>query len=224
MSQRENRIMVMKTIAVFLLIVFSCVVQAEEEWTLGKEENGIKVFTKKIEGSKFKAFRAETVVNATLSTLMAVHADVEYVNEWLKDCAESQLLTEFDPNGYAVYFKTDSPWPVKDRDYTLKYKIEQDPKDYTLTIYFTAEVGLMPESDDCVRITVLDGFWKMKPVASGGVKVIYQVSTDPGGGVPAWLANSFVIDQPFHSLTKLHDRVKMEKYQGKKFEFVKEPK
>ena len=207
----------------FLLISISCVVQSEEGWTLRKEGNGIKVFTKKVENSEFNAFRAETVVDATLSTLMAVHADVEYVNEWLKDCSEAQLLTEFDPNGYAVYFKTDSPWPVKDRDYTVKYTIEQDPADYTLTINFTAEVGLVPESDDCVRITVLDGFWKMKPVATGGVNVIYQVSTDPGGGVPAWLANSFVIDQPFHSLTKLHERVKMKKYQGKSFEFVKEP-
>lgn len=216
--------MVKKMVVGFLLVLFSCVVQSEEEWTLKKEENGIKVFTKQIEDSNFNAFRAETVVDATLSTLMAVHADVEYVNEWLKDCSESKLLTEFDPNGYAVYFKTDSPWPVKDRDYTLRYKIEQDPKDYTLTIHFTAEVGLMPESDDCVRITVLDGFWEMKPLAAGGVNVIYQVSTDPGGGVPAWLANSFVIDQPFHSLTKLHERVKMEKYQGKTFKFVKEPK
>lgn len=210
-----------------ILFIISCIFAhqcfAEAEWKVRKDEEGIKISTRKVDGSKFESFKGEVTLNTTLSTLMAVHADVAYVKEWMKDCAESELLSELGPDGYSAYFKTDSPWPVQDRDYALRYTIEQDPNDHSLTLAFTSEVGLVPKSDDCVRITELSGFWKMTPVDTTKVKVLYQVEADPGGAVPAWLANSFVVDQPFESLKKLKKRVKMDKYQDKRFDFVKDP-
>lgn len=201
---------------------------AESEWQLRKDSDDIKVFTRSLEGTDFDAFRGEVVLNTSLSTLMAVHTDVAYVKEWMKDCEESELLSELTPTGYTAYFKTDSPWPVKDRDYALRYNISQDPEDYSVTLSFTTEMGLVPQSDDCVRITKLSGFWKMTPLKNNAseepqVQVVYQVEADPGGSVPAWLANSFVVDQPYESLKKLRKRVKMDKYQSAGFDFLKDP-
>lgn len=212
-----------KTTLLIIAFIFTHQCFAEAEWQVRKDEEGIKVSTRKVEGSKFESFKGEVTIETTLSTLMAVHADVAYVKEWMKDCAESELLSELSPEGYYAYFKNDSPWPVKDRDYAIKYTIEQDPTDHTLTLAFTSAVGLVPKTDDCVRVTELSGFWKMTPIGTNQVKVLYQVEADPGGTVPAWLANSFVVDQPFESLKKLKTRVKMEKYQGKRFDFIKDP-
>lgn len=213
---------------ILILFLFATpVVFADSEWKLRKDNNGIKIFTRSIEGSDFDSFRGEVTLNTTLSTLMAVHADVAYVKEWLKGCESAELLSEISAEGYYAYFKTDSPWPVKDRDYALKYTINQDATDHSLTLSFTTAVGLVPESDDCVRITKLNGFWKMTPLMAAPnkpqVKVVYQVNADPGGTVPAWLANSFVVDQPYHSLKQLKHRVTLEKYQNQHFSFVKDP-
>lgn len=211
------------SIGILFLLFLSLTGHAADDWELKKEKKGIRVYTKEFKNSEFRAFKAEMKVVATLSTLMAVHADVEYVKEWLKDCSESELLTEFDPKGYYSYFKTDAPWPVMDRDYTLKSRVEQNPETYELSIHFSAETGLVPESDDCVRITTLEGVWRMQPTSNGEVLVTYEVSSDPGGAVPSWLANNFVVDQPYYSMLRLRERLTDVKYMNKYFSFVKEP-
>ncbi len=206
-----------------VLLLTGASAAAEEDWTLRKDNNGIRIYTKPVEGSDFHAFRGEARVDSSLSALLAVHADVEYVTEWLKDCKVSELLTDFSPDGFYVYFQTRSPWPVKDRDYVLRYVIDQDPDTHAVKISFEAEVGLHPETDECVRLTELSGYWKMTPVAPGKTDVVYEVAADPGGAVPAWLANRFVVDQPYHSLKRLRERTRLEQYQERRFDFIDDP-
>ena len=194
------------------------------DWVLQKDQDGIRVYTRTVAGSDFAAFRGETVLDTDLSTLVAVHTDVDYVKDWLKDCTHSELIGEFDPDGYHAYFRTDAPWPVSDRDYVLRYEIDQDPESLAVTLPFETEVAVRPESNECVRMTELVGFWKMTPLDNGRVQVVYEVSrADPAGDLPSWLANAFVVDQPFETLRKLARQVKRAKYQGQSFDFVKEP-
>lgn len=200
------------------------------DWELQQDEDGIQVFTKALADSDFDAFRAETTLETNLSAIMAVHFDVAAVKDWMKNCDASRLLSEeISAEGYTAYFKTDSPWPVDDRDYTLTYQISQNPSDAAVTLSFTTVTGLLPENEDAVRVQQLDGFWKMTPLppadnsASPRIKIVYQVSADPAGDIPAWLANSFAVEQPFESLQKLRQQVKMEKYQNRDFSFIKDP-
>ncbi|MCG8670617.1 MAG: START domain-containing protein [Pseudomonadales bacterium] len=196
---------------------------ADADWKLRKDKKGIQIFTREVKGSDFHSFKGIITLDTNLSTLMAVHTDVAYVKEWMKDCDESEMLSELTPTGYTAYFKTNSPWPVKDRDYALQYTIEQDKADLAVKLSFRSAVGLVPKADDCVRITELEGFWKMEPLGKQQVKVTYQVEADPSGNIPAWLANNFVVDQPYESLQRLRNRVTMEKYQNKSFDFIQEP-
>ena len=41
------------------------------------------------------------------------------------------------------------------------------------------------------------------PKGDNLTEVTYQVHTEPGGSVPSWLANSFVVDAPFNTLSGL---------------------
>lgn len=45
------------------------------EWRLEKDDDGIQVFTRAVEGSDYRAFRGETLINAELNQLMAVLDD-----------------------------------------------------------------------------------------------------------------------------------------------------
>ncbi|MFE8069446.1 START domain-containing protein [Marinobacteraceae bacterium S3BR75-40.1] len=199
-------------------------VTGDDGWTLRKEEDGIRVYTREVPGSEFQAFRGETVLDTRLSTLVAVHTDVAYVKDWLQDCTHSELIGKFDPKGYFAYFRTEAPWPVSDRDYVLRYEFEQDPESLAVELRFRSEVAMRPETDDCVRITELEGFWKMTPREDGAIDVVYQVTrADPAGSLPSWLANAFVVDQPFNTLKRLRRQVREDKYQGRSFEFVVEP-
>ncbi len=57
-----------------------------------------------------------------------------------------------------------------------------------------------------MRVTQVDGFWKFTPKGAGQIEVTYQVHTEPGGDVPSWLANKFVVDAPFNTLKALKER------------------
>ncbi|PIE40919.1 MAG: hypothetical protein CSA49_06055, partial [Gammaproteobacteria bacterium] len=134
---------------------------ADSEWELNKDKKGIKIFTRDVSGSDYKSFRGEATLKTNLSTLMAIHADANHANNWLQDCEQSKLLSEFSPAGYSVYFIMNMPWPVQNRDYALSYTIEQAPDDLTLTLSFTLDADLVPTTDDYIRVTKLNGFWKM---------------------------------------------------------------
>jgi hypothetical protein len=50
----------------------------------------------------------------------------------------------------------------------------------------------------------------------------YEFQSDPGGAVPAWLANSTVIDTPMDMLTNFHRLVKLEKHRNKSYAFIRQ--
>ena len=45
--------------------------------------------------------------------------------------------------------------------------------------------------------------WTVTPEAEGRTRVVFEMHLEPGGGIPAWLANSRVVDSPFETLKNL---------------------
>jgi hypothetical protein len=54
-------------------------------------------------------------------------------------------------------------------------------------------------------VAEVKGFWKLVPKGDA-TEVTYQVHTEPGGSVPSWLANKFVVEAPFNTLKHLKAR------------------
>lgn len=205
-----------------LLLVFFSFAQASS-WELKKDEDGIRVYVRDIKGSEFRAFRGTVEVSSSLGAIVAVLKDGDGTRQWLKDCEDSKFLSEFDPAGYLMYFRTDAPWPVKDRDYALRYKLEQDPQTLSVTLSFKGDASLTPQRDECVRVSDIEGAWHMTPQPSGKILLEYEVSADPNGSLPAWLANQFVVDQPFYTLKKFRKQIQLPQYRDQRFDFIREP-
>jgi hypothetical protein len=176
-------------------------------WDLEVERDGIKVYTEEIQGSSFKAFRGEMILQASLKEISAQLMDVEAMKDWLHDCSKSELVSRIEGREFIVYQETEAPWPVSNRDYLLHSKIEQDLQTKVILMSFTALVDDGKQSDECVRVTELSGFWRLTPRPEGQVYVEYETHADPAGALPAWLANSFVVDQPLNTLKNLAARI-----------------
>lgn len=54
-----------------------------------------------------------------------------------------------------------------------------------------------------VRIRKGSGYWDLEEDNDGNVKVVYQFHGEPGGEIPSWLANSFVVSHPLVTLNNL---------------------
>lgn len=181
-------------------------------WELQLNEDNIKVYTKDIKDSNFKAFRGEVEVDSSLINVVAHHVDLEAMTEWLHDCSESKLVRKVDAHDFYVYQRTSAPWPVSDRDYVIHMNISQNTSDYSVLMTFEAEIQASENNEDCVPVTQLKGYWRFTPKSLNRVLIEYETSADPAGDLPAWLANSFVVDQPYGTLKKLKQRVENNSY------------
>lgn len=172
-----------------------------EDWKLAKDEDGIKIYLSEVPGSKYKAYRGVTTINSDIAGLRALQEDVKGSCKWIHACAEQSLL-KYEGAESWVYTRFDMPWPVEARDSVLHVVSEQGA-DGSLTRKLDGQPQYIPLDKDYTRVASLQGFWRFVPTADGKVEVTYQVHTEPGGSVPSWLANSFVVDAPFNTLSGL---------------------
>lgn len=170
------------------------------EWRLVKDEAGIQVYLQQIPGSSFQAFRGVTRIRADMTRLLALQDDVRAACDWIHACSEQKLLKHEGDLSWA-YSRFYTPWPVQPRDSILQVTTTRDADgQVTRTLHGVADY--LPLQQGFVRVSKVEGFWSLTPL-EGEIEVVYQVHSEPGGSVPAWLANSFVVDAPFNTLQGL---------------------
>ena len=49
--------------------------------------------------------------------------------------------------------------------------------------------------------------WRLEPLAPERTRVVFTLHLEPGGGVPAWMANARVVSTPFEALENLRARL-----------------
>jgi len=191
----------------FKLVIFTFLLALSpfitaDNWELKLDKEGIKVYTKKVAGSKLKDFKGITTVNISMGKIVAVLKDSPSLTEWMPDCVESKVLKKISDNEYYTYAVTDVPWPISDRDSVVKCTIEEKS---TGVVVFHA-VGMpeyIPAKKGMVRVPVIKSYWQLTPKKGDKVEVEYFVHSDPGGKIPDSVINAAAVDQPFKTLKGL---------------------
>jgi len=194
---------------VLILLFFHPI--SDSEWDLKKEKDGIQIYTRSIEGSSFNEFKGITVIqNSSLTDVLDVILDVKNYESLFPDCKNPKVLKQ-DGKWYDVhYVLTKGPFPVKDRDSVFEQITVIDKNEKHALVTLNPLPDYIPEKEDVVRVKNGSGFWDLEEDANNNVNVIYQFHGEPGGDVPAWLANSFVVTHPFKTLENLKKRLKRE--------------
>ena len=186
----------------FLALAFCLgTTQAAEPWHLAHEEAGIPVYLRDVPGSKYQSFRGVTTIMADVRTLSDLQENLRVACKWLYACADMRLL-KVEGDDTWVYLTTALPWPAGTRDMVLKVHTER-AEDGSLVRQLTAVPGMVPREPDQIRVTRLQGLWRMIPKSEQETEVIYEMQADPAGDIPGWLANQFVIDAPMITLKTL---------------------
>ncbi len=176
---------------------------AEEDWSLAKDTQGIKVYVRKVPDSPLREFRGEIDLKASPDRVVRVLKDAASFRTWMPDVVASDLLKATDTEQYH-YLENKAPWPISHRDgvYHFTYSSSTDGAAAVTTVRVEAVPDYVPHFEGKVRVPVADGQWKLVPTA-GGVKVTYQMHASPGGALPDWLANQAAVDTPFGTLKAL---------------------
>jgi hypothetical protein len=191
----------------------------EEGWTLAKDSDSIKVYTKPIPGSPLDEFMGDGDVDAPIEVIEQVLLDFPSYPEWYGMCKEARKIKTLTdkPNHYYLYYVVNSPWPVSNRDVVLEVVTDDMLSEGKLTININAlkDQSLVPVDKKCVRMTHLVSKIMLNRVDSGKTHMTYMVDSDPAGSVPSGIAQKFAKDQPFKTIQGLREMVKKDIYYQK---------
>ncbi len=210
-----------KAVLTFLLCIMGIAAIAQPEWHLKKDEDGIKVYTGETPNSNFKSIKVDCIINATVPQIIACLCDMSIQTEWVYNSKSAKLVKKIKDNEFEFYSEVNVPWPGTNRDYIAHITIVQQSPQLT-TIDSHSEPGAVPEKDGLVRVKKSTAHWELIPVNKQSVRILYTLTFDPAGAVPAWLTNLFLTKGPFETFKKLKEEVKRPAYQNAHFDYIKE--
>jgi len=211
-----------KLFSVLLLIGIGIEGLGQDNWTLKSEKEGIRVYTRTFPDSKFKAIRVELELEASLSQMVAVLLDVNAGVDWVYATKSSVLLKRVSPTELYYYSEVSIPWPFNNRDFIAQLKVTQDSVTHVVTVDGPTVADYLPVKKDIVRVVRSEGRWVIIPVGKGRIRVEYELRTDPGGDLPAWLFNLFVTKGPLESFENLKAQLKKPAYANVRLPFIVE--
>ncbi|MGV8916627.1 MAG: START domain-containing protein [Pseudomonas sp.] len=193
--------------AVWGLTVLVAAAAQADDWQVAKDEAGIKVSLSEVAGSQYKAYRGVTTIKASVAKLRGLLEDASGSCAWIHECKSQKLLKQDGAKSW-TYSQFNTPWPVTPRDSVMMVTTEEGA-DGSLTRKLQGQPTYIPEVKGFVRVAQVEGFWKFVPKGTNQTEVTYQVHTEPGGSVPSWLANKFVVEAPFNTLKGLKEKAEV---------------
>lgn len=174
-----------------------------KEWELKKEAKGISVYTRDVDGSDIKEFKASSRIKASQKTVVGILLDIPNYPKWIEDVKYAEILKGSD-NERNLYYQLSLPWPVKDRDTAMSQKVSNQ-EDMSVLFKLTGRDNLIDKKNDFVRMNNVIGQWLISPVDDNNCEVTYQFIADPEGSLPAWVINIFIVDGPYQTLLNLEE-------------------
>lgn len=196
---------------------------AESGWRILRQGPGLVVYDRPVDGSHFREHRGVIRVRARLSAIVAVFQDASANHEWVYRSLGAEVLRQESPLEAFVYGRISAPWPIEDRDSVVRFQLSQDPESLAVRIGMRAEPGLAPRYAGFVRVPVLDGHWLLRPMGDGTVEVSHQVYGEPGGWVPAWLANEAATRTVYYTLLNLRAMAVDSRYSDVRLSYIVDP-
>ena len=193
-------------ILLFCILLNPC--QAQYNWKLEKEKNGIRVYLSDVSWSDYKVVKVECTLPGTYTKLVGLLTNVSQFNKWIYNTRASWIIKQNTPLDFIYYSETQMPWPLTNRDAIIHMQIKTDSLPRMLIISGTGEPDLIPRLIGRVRVTNYKASWRVTMPTSQTIKISYILELDPGGSIPANIANSFADKGPLGTFSNLAEKLR----------------
>ena len=168
--------------------------QNDAGWTLIKETDRVKIFSKEISVSPIPAYKAEIISSVNAEAIMHTVWDVEKSTEVFPNAyiIDAGIYKKNNENKYTAFQLFEVPF-ISPRLYQFNSIRLQNSIHWVRTDTLGAEYN--PEN--VLLPPVNFGSWEVEKHGDN-TKLIYKVCTDPGGKIPKWIvkmANQKVLPQ-----------------------------
>src|SRR6188474_2322019 len=186
--------------------VFS--VAGQYNWQLSKAKDGISVYQSAVKYSSYKSIKVECTLEGDYDKLIAVLNNVSGQKEWVYNNKTAYIIKRIDSHELYYYTETSLPWPMSNRDAVVHLKMDKDSLNRFLNITSVSVPDYIAEKSGKVRVTRSSVSWNVTMPTAKTISIIYIFEADPGGSLPAWVANMFADKGPFESFKKLAEILK----------------
>jgi len=217
-----NKLLKISSALLSVLFMFTSLPAVENQWKMVKSEDGIEIYIRSVPGSAIKEYRAVTVVECSLSGALALLDDTGSYTRWMLNCRSAEILQKNSFYERITYTVLSSPWPVADRDITVKSVISQNRSTGAITITLSGLPNYVSVKPGIVRITALNGYWIFEPLGNGSVRITNAIHSEPGGYVPVSLINRSLVDDPYITFCRMRKMVILSQYKNVKYKEIVE--
>jgi hypothetical protein len=194
---------------------------AQENWKLKIDKEGIKIYSSEIADSKIKALKVVCSLEASLSQLTAVLLNINEQDQWFYH-TKSRILKEVSPTELYYYAELDFPFPFSDRDFVEHLSLTQNPVTKVVTMEVQNLPDYIPPRKDFVRVIHSHCQWVIKPISKNLILIEFTLFANPAGSIPIWLVNLMSSYGPFETFKKLKTELKKTEYAGVSFSYIKD--
>jgi START domain len=161
-------------------------------WEKSSEAAGVVVYRKEFPGSPFRGIRGSGLVPAPPWKVALVLVDDARATEWVDSLDAAAVVNVVTPGEYVEYNHVSMPWPIADREFLTRVKLEHDARSGLTTITSEPEAQTrFPVRPKTIRGT-LRGVYFLEPRDGGrSTYLTVELHSDPGGWLPGWLVNFF---------------------------------
>jgi hypothetical protein len=181
---------------------------AQYNWQLSKAKDGIRVYQSAVKYSNYKSIKVECILEGDYDKLIEVLNNVTGQKDWVYNNKTAYIIKRINSHELYYYSETSLPWPMSNRDAIVHLKIDKDSLNRFLNIMAVSVPDYMAEKSGKVRVTRSTVSWNVTMPTAKTISIIYIFEADPGGSIPAWVANMFADKGPYESFKKLSELLK----------------
>lgn len=198
----------MKTLLLLFALFFFSPLFSQSGWSLKKDKEGIKVYTENVGDSRFKMVKVECTMDASLSQLASLLLHAENLPQWVLSTKKAYVVKRISASEVYYYCEMNTPWPISRRDMVIELSVSQDSVTKIMTVHADNIDKIIPDKPGIIRVPISHATWIVTPLRANKIKITYTIRIDPGGGVPAWMVNMFIVKIPYESFRKLKTFIK----------------
>lgn len=188
-------------------------IEKDYHWEVNGEKNGHTLSVSETPWSRYRTFKAETVIDQPIEVLLEVLLDVNGFAAWLPDCLRSGLLKTFGRDRFQGHFLVhviwDSIWPITDRDFIIEVVSRLDWKNDQVTVeLISVDDSGVPVAPGTKRLKKFYSRYHFAIIDRYRTRVSYSMVVDPDLPFPRKLVEIQTASIPFKTLEGLAERAK----------------
>ena len=145
----------------------------EDQWKPSKEADGVKVFSRTVEGSSLNVARGIVTVKATVDQCFEYAMDASVRTSWDKMMKEARIVRTTDDGHTIAYMQSIPKWPASARDFVIDLYHKRFDDGTIVVLGKTPEAEEVPPVNGVVRGKAINSGYMFAPNADGTTTVTY---------------------------------------------------